>query len=478
MVKELFGPMELDALGEMMNISLGSSATAVSNMLEHRVDITTPKVTVVDVADFQLGNLEPAMGVEIKYVEGLDGSNIMLLRRSDVKVIVDILMGSETPEEEFELNELTISAVCEVMNQMMGAAATAMSDFLGYPVNISTPEPFELDDIEAFKAGHLPQGADTVVVVRFSLKIENTLESEFMNVMSVTLAKDLLKGLGLGDLEEEPIPEPAPAASSGGVMSQDEIEKMLAGMNSEPAPAPAASSGGVMSQDEIEKMLAGMNSEPAPAPAPAPQMQQPAPAAPAPQMQQPMPQMQQPMPQKQQPAAPYAPPPGQPPMYGYPPAEGAPYGYPPPMEGMPYGYPAYPPMYYGYPGYPGYPPMQEPPAPPEPKLIPTTPVDMKEMQGIASLGKEQSENLDLIMEVPLQVTVEIGRTRRKVQDILEFSKGSLVVLDKLAGDQVDLFVNGKCIAKGDVVVVDDNFGVRITEIVQKTGLEATMGNKK
>ena len=472
MVKELFGPMELDALGEMMNISLGSSATAVSNMLEHRVDITTPTVTVVDVVDFQLGNLEPAMGVEIKYVEGLDGSNIMLLRRSDVKVIVDILMGSETPEEEFELNELTISAVCEVMNQMMGAAATAMSDFLGYPVNISTPEPFELDDIEAFKAGHLPQGADTVVVVHFSLKIENTLESEFMNVMSVDLAKDLLKGLGLGDLEEEPIPEPAPAASTGGVMSQDEIEKMLAGMGTEPPaqpePAPAASTGGVMSQDEIEKMLAGVNTEPAPAPTP--QMQQPAPAAPTPQMQQPVPQ---PAPQMQQSAAPFAPPPGQPPMYGYPPAEGgAPYGYPP-MEGAPYGYPGYPPMYYGYPGYP---PMQ-PPAPPEPKLIPTTPVDMQEMQGIASLGKEQSENLDLIMEVPLQVTVEIGRTRRKVQDILEFSKGSLVVLDKLAGDQVDLFVNGKCIARGDVVVVDDNFGVRITEIVQKTGLEATMGKK-
>ena len=98
MVKELFGPMELDALGEMMNISLGSSATAVSNMLEHRVDITTPKVTVVEVSDFQIGNLDPAMGVEIKYVEGLDGSNIMLLRKSDVKVIVDILMGSETPD--------------------------------------------------------------------------------------------------------------------------------------------------------------------------------------------------------------------------------------------------------------------------------------------------------------------------------------------------------------------------------------------
>ena len=146
MVKELFGPMELDALGEMMNISLGSSATAVSNMLEHRVDITTPKVTVVEVADFQIGNLDPAMGVEIKYVEGLDGSNIMLLRKSDVKVIVDILMGSETPDEEFELNELTISAVCEVMNQMMGASATSMSQMLNVPIDISPPETVVSDD--------------------------------------------------------------------------------------------------------------------------------------------------------------------------------------------------------------------------------------------------------------------------------------------------------------------------------------------
>ena len=93
MEKKLFSPMEIDALGEMMNISLGSSATAVSNLLEHRVDITTPKVTSIKTAEFVLGNLEPAMGIEIKYVEGLAGSNIMLLKRSDIKVIVDILMG-------------------------------------------------------------------------------------------------------------------------------------------------------------------------------------------------------------------------------------------------------------------------------------------------------------------------------------------------------------------------------------------------
>ena len=431
MDKEMFNPMEIDAIGEMMNISLGSSATAVSNMLDHRVDITTPKVSVVDVKDFTIGKLEPAMGVEIKYVEGLEGSNIMLLRQSDIKVSEDILMGSETPDEEFELNELTISAVCEVMNQMMGAAATALSDFLGYPVNISTPTPFELENLDEFKKDHLPQGADQVVVVRFSLKIENALESEFMNVMSVSLAKELLRGLGLGDEDEEKAP-PAPAP--------------------EPAPAPASdedsgSGGGKqLSQAEIEALMAanrgGGDAAPAPAPAPAPAAQ--------------------PQPQAQPAAAAM---PQQPPMAA------------PTPEGMPAGgYMGYPPPMY-YPNYPypyGYPP-QAAPTPPEPKVINTKPVSLQEMDPISALGKEQAQNLDLIMGVPLQVTVEIGRTQRKVQEILEFSKGSLLVLDKLAGDQVDLFVNGKCIAKGDVVVIDDNFGVRITEIVQKPGLEEQAG---
>ena len=137
------------------------------------------------------------------------------------------------------------------------------------------------------------------------------------------------------------------------------------------------------------------------------------------------------------------------------------------------GYMGYPPMY--YPPYPyPYPPQPEAvvqKAAPEPKVIATKPVRMEEMDSMDRLGKEQAQNLDLIMEVPLQVTVEIGRARRKVQDILEFAKGSLVVLDKLAGDQVDLFVNGKCIARGEVVVIEDNFGVRITEIVQTPAIE-------
>ena len=245
-------------------------------------------------------------------------------------------------------------------------------------------------------------------------------------------------------------------------MSQAEIEAMLSGMNSEPAPAPAPqpepSGGGdhKMSQAEIEAMLSGMNSEPAPAPAP-----QPAPAAPA---------------APQQPAA-QAPAP-MPPQMGQPPM---PYPTMPGMDGqMQGGYMGYPPMY--YPPYPyPYPPQPEgavQKAPPEPKVIATKPVRMEEMDPMERLGKEQAQNLDLIMEVPLQVTVEIGRARRKVQDILEFAKGSLVVLDKLAGDQVDLFVNGKCIARGEVVVIEDNFGVRITEIVQTPGIEMLATNHK
>lgn len=455
MNNSVFKPMELSAIGEIMNISLGSSATAVSNLLDHRVDITTPTVTVVDVKDFELGDIEPAVGVEIKYVSGLDGSNLMLLRMSDIKVIVDILMGTDTPLDEFVLDELSLSAVCEVMNQMMGAASTALSDFLGRVVNISTPETFDVYDQEAMKRERMPVKEGPIVVVRFALSIEDQLQSEFMNVISVDLAKELVAGFGLED-DDEPVPAPAPApapaapapepaaSSSGGVLSQEEIEKLMNGGGAAapaPAPAPAAESGGgKLSQEEIERLMAGGASaapaQPVPAPAPA-APPAPAPAAPA-------------QPVQGMPAQP----PMQPPVMPVPGQEGM----QPPYAG---GYPYYPP----YPGYPYYPPQQEP------KLINTAPPPMPRLENGEELSQEQTQNLDLIMGVPLEVTVEIGRTRKRVQEILSFSKGSLVVLDKLAGDQVDLFVNGKCIAHGDVVVVDDNFGIRVTEILKKPGIE-------
>ena len=421
MEQNVLSPMLIDAIGEIMNISLGSSATAVSNMLDHRVDITTPTVSVVNAEDFELGDVDPAIGVEIKYVSGLEGSNVMMLKRSDVKAMVDILLGSETPDEEFQLDELSISVVCEVMNQMMGSASTALSDFLGRMVNISTPESFELDDLEAFKQEHFPVAHGPIVVVRFQLMIEGILESEFMNVMSVELAKELVAGFGL---DEE--------AMSGGASASAHAPAPAPA----PAPEPAPSGGGgVMSQEEIERMMAGgVPAAPAPTPAPAP-----APAAPAP-----------------APAPAPAAPPQMPPMPQMPPIGEASAGQ------MPYpGYPPYGQYPYPYPPYPMYPPQ------PEPKVIDAKPAKMQELIPESKLNEEQRSNLDLIMSVPLEVSVEIGRTRRKVQDILSFSKGSLVVLDKLAGDQVDLFVNGQCVARGDVVVIEDNFGIRITEILQK-----------
>ena len=204
-----FNEMELDAIGEIMNISLGASATAVSTMLSTIVNITTPIASVLRKDEFEFKRLEPAIGVEIDYVEGLEGKNIMMFRREDVRIIVNTMMGEETSSEDFELDELHISAICEVMNQMMGASATALSEFLGMIVNISTPKSFEIGEPEDFKDKYFTD-EDGMVVVRFRLEIEGKMESEFMNIMPIGLAKKLLAPFeaSLGDSEPAPAPEP------------------------------------------------------------------------------------------------------------------------------------------------------------------------------------------------------------------------------------------------------------------------------
>lgn len=455
--------MEIDAIGEILNISLGASATAASTMLNARVDITTPVVEIKSKDEFEFSNLEPAVGVEITYVEGLTGSNVMLLKRWDVKVIVEKMMGMEIPEEEFELNELNISAICEVMNQMMGASSTALAELLSRTVNISTPVSFEVETTEQFVDKYFTDD-EPMVVIRFDLKIGDEMQSEFMNVMPTGLAKELVSGFfpdGAPDAEPEPaaapVPEPAsaaPAADSGEdkVMDQAAIEALLASTASgEPAPAAtpdpalAAASGGEqkLDQDAIEALLAA-NAAPDPAPAAA----QPAPAA-APTAQPVQPTMD---PAAAMAAAPAA-------MTMDPNAMAASSMMMQQMmdmmrqqmelqrqeleelRGM----------------------YKNAAAPRQIKVNPMPSPNLGEDEAMA----DPDANLDLIMGVPLDVSVEIGRTKKLVRDILEFNKGSLVVLNKLAGEQVDVFVNGQCIAKGDVVVVEDNFGVRITEILQE-----------
>lgn len=457
MGSNVFSPMAIDAIGEIFNISLGSSATAVSNMLARRVDITTPTVSVVSAKDFTLGDLQPAIGVKIDYVAGLSGSNIMLLKRSDVRAIVDILMGSTTKDEDFEINELNMSAICEVMNQMMGAASTAMSDFLNRMVNISTPQAFEIGSLEEFVNKYFPSNG-ILVVVRFKFSIEDAVESEFMSALSMDLVRELLKGFGIEGEDvgmegeaaaEQSAAQPAAAAepetssSSGAPLSQEEIEKLMAQSFAEEqaqqnaAPQPAAPAA-QPAQPQVaatpapqQPVAAAPAQQPTVAPAQQTPVQQPVAQAQQAAMQQMSPEMQQ-----QYAAMPYPP-------YG--------------MQ-MPY-----PPMYY-------MPPQQQ--AAPEPKTIKTTKPAMPKFEEHATnLNEEQEGNLDLLMSVPVDVAVEIGRTRRRVKDILNYTKGSLVVLDRLAGDRADLYVNGKCIAKGDIVVVDDNFGLRIAEIIEPLALE-------
>lgn len=440
--------MEIDAIGEILNISLGASATAVSIMLDARVDITTPKVSVQARDEFEFSNIKPAICVEITYVEGLEGKNIMLLKRQDVKAIIEMLMGMDIPDEEFVMDEMNISAICEVMNQMMGASATALSELLDMPVNISTPKPHEVDSVEEFKEEFFAD-EEEMVVIHFDLKIEDKMQSEFLNVMPIKLAKKLVSGflaeMGAAPEEAAPAETPAPAAE---IVAQ-------------PAAVPIAESAPAAAETPAASAPA-QAAETAPA-----QTAQPAPAPAAPVQPEPIPQPA---------AAAAAPTPAQ------------------PAQAVPAQ------------------PMQADPAQPVMPAMTAAPVQQTQMDpGVVNNmmqmmdmmrqsmdmqrqmmqqqieqshaprrlkvhaapqpnlnGQEETnpdENLDLIMDVPMEVSVEIGRTQKYVKDILDLNKGSLVVLDKLAGDQVDLYVNGQCIAKGDVVVVDDNFGIRITEIL-------------
>ncbi len=478
MSSECFSKMEIDAIGEILNISLGASATAVSTMLNARVDITTPVVNVVKKEEFEMGEVEPAVGVEITYVAGLEGKNVMLLKRHDVKVIVEMVMGMEIADEDFELDEINVSVVCEVMNQMMGSSATALSEFLGKMVNISTPISFEVENEQEFIDKYFVDDQPKVVV-GFTLQIAEKLESEFFNVMPMNLAKSLVEGflpedaiIDISSMQEEapapaaPAPEPASSGGGGGTLSQEEIERLLAGgadAEPEPAPAPApapapSGGGGTLSQEEIERMLAGgLGEEPAPAPAPAAPAPQPAPAAPA--------------------------------ATGMPAPQPTDMGAASMMQGTAGMAPA--PQMMQAAVSPDVAMMQmqmmqqmmqqmqqmqqqmmekaaEKPAPAEPKMIHVQSPPQQKLKADNGIVLEgvQEENMELIMSVPLEISVEIGRTRKLVKDILDFTKGSLVVLDKLAGEQVDLFVNGQCIARGDVVVVEDNFGIRITEIMK------------
>ncbi|MCM1523086.1 MAG: flagellar motor switch protein FliN [Ruminococcus sp.] len=446
-VVEGFGDAEKDAIGEIMNITMGSAATAVSNMLSAKVWITTPTVSLTKAKELVYPELEPSIHVKIKYILGVSGDNVLVLKQDDVQLILNQLMGMPLEvTDDFEFDEMNISAVCEVMNQMMGASATALSELISTPIDISTPE---AQVTKEAAEGVNPYGLapdDEVCVIKFKLTIENVINSEFISVLSIPLAKEMADKMiasFAGGEEEE-------------TLSQDDVQAALSNTGGAAPEPPASSGGGALSQDEINAMLAG-NSQPAPAPAPA----APAPAAPdmnayqqpvqqTPQMppMQGMPQMQQPMQPQQMP------------MQGMPPQGMPMQGMP--MQGNPYGG-------YGMPQY-GYPPVQPVP---RGSSVNVQAVQLQSFDNYTNkdLTADQNDNLRLLMGVPLDVTVEIGSAKRKVKEILDFAQGTIIELERQAGAPVDIIVNGHLIARGDVVVIDDNFAVRITEIIKSKFLD-------
>lgn len=390
-----FSSYEIDAVGEILNISMGSAATAVSELLNAKVWITTPQVNVVKAADLNYDRLEPAICVKIVYVSGISGQNMMVLKQDDVQLILNQLMGNPlVVSPDFQFDEMNISAVSEVMNQMMGASATALSDLLGISVDISTPTPYLIEQTNFCQLAELDPD-ETIVAVTFNLSVDGVMNSEFMSVMSVELAKSL-SGKMIekfhGDETEAKPAAPAPASAPAAA--------------AQPASAP----------------------QPAPAPATQPAAAQPAPAQGAAQPQQPAPG-----------AYPY-PPQGQPAYPGY----------------------GYQNQYAAYGAYP-------PPVPP----VNIQNAQLHQFDAMDfGLPTDQQDNLKLLMGVPLEISVEIGTAKRKVKDILEFTQGTIIELERQAGAPVDVVVNGNLIARGDVVVIDDNFAVRITEIVKSKFMDS------
>ncbi len=372
---DLLSSMEKDALGEIGNISMGSAATTLSVLLGHKVNITTPTVSLDTMSTIQNQYPMPYLVVEVGYVVGINGNNILAIQASDASIIADLMMGGDGLNPQEELNEIHMSAVGEAMNQMMGTVATSLSTMFNKKIDISPPKVNLIDLGTEEKITELLNSDEPVAKISFRMEVDGLIDSEIMQILPLDVGKEMVNFLmgGGAEAEAEPTaPEPAPAAT--------------------PEPAPAA------------------------APAPA----DPTPSAPAPQ----------PAP------APQAPPQ---PQYA------APQYVAPPMAQPVYAAPSY--------GANNV-------------VAPGVPVQNAQFAPLTNEPVEvNAANISLIQDVPLQVTVELGRTKKSIREILEFSTGSIIELDRLAGEPVDIHVNGQLTAKGEVVVIDENFGVRITEIV-------------
>ena len=355
--QSLLTDIEKDAIGEVANISMGSSATTLYSLVNRKVNITTPVVSLATWDEIVEDYEKPCVFIKIKYTVGLEGTNILILKEEDVKIITDLMMGGDGTNTDGELSELHLSAIGEAMNQMMGSSATSLSSMLGRMIDISPPEADLVDMLDGYNAKEDVSSflGGTFVRITFRMQVGDLVDSKIMQLYPIDFAKSLYDFF-MDSQEPEPEPEPNPISSSPFDM----------GMSAPPTPPP----------------MGGMDMQP--------------------------------------------------------------------QMGMGMGMPMQPQM-----GMPMQPQM------------PNVNIQAASFSPFAQdvNAMQSQENISLIKDVPLEVTVELGRTSKAIADILDFSPGTIIELDKIAGEPVDVLVNGKLVAKGEVVVIEENFGVRVTEII-------------
>lgn len=366
---------EIDALGEIGNISMGTSATTLFTLLGQKVMITTPKVRVLTWEEICNEYSTPYVAVRVEYTMGLVGSNLLILKESDTKIITDLMMGGEGKVSDEELSELHLSAIGEAMNQMVGSSATSMSAMFEKRIDISPPKAMLLKfDKDAPLDGFDKNG--TFVKVSFRMEIGDLIDSEIMQLVPVEFAKDLVENL----LKLEEIDKDDNLINSNfnkNKQEQSNVNNNEIRQNQQKSEPSDNSYNNTNNFDKSDKNQGNYREE---------------------------------------------------------------------TQNNSYDS-------FGF----------------EQQRQKQQNINVQSVQYPSfddSRAYAERKNISLIMDVPLQVTVELGRTSKLIKDILEFGSGSVIELDKLAGDPVEILVNGKIIAKGEVVVIDESFGVRITDIIQ------------
>ncbi|KLA46269.1 flagellar motor switch phosphatase FliY [Ligilactobacillus ruminis] len=336
----------MDLIGEVGNISMSQAATTLSSILNHRVSITTPRVTKIRFASLMEGIKTPKVATTVEYKEGVIGTNLMLLQVRDASIIADLMMGGPgNAKDDAEFGDLELSAVAEAMNQMIGSASTSMATMINRKVDILPPTVKLWGEPDNISYDGI--NPDSIVYrISFNLDVEGLIESEIMQIFTKKMVNDIAAAM---------------MADKATVVNDREV--------------PA----------EEQKAPVAPQLETAPAAAPTPQAQpQPAP---------------QPAPQPKQ----------------------------PPVE-----------------------------------------VSQPSFQTLDGHAQGEGDNLDLLMDIPLNLSVVLGTSKKSVREILSFNTGSVIELEKLTDEPLDILLNGKLIAQGEVVVINDNFGVRITNILSQS----------